>query len=351
MSQARPISVHFPTIILSPDVRDHLLWLGVANSLAMDFLVRKKVSLKMSYTIMDSLPFPRDFQSTPFSSEIVHRTCALCAVGPEMQAFREAALDAGILSSLDEVVEDLDRRAVLAAEIDVLVAREVYGLGKNEMLYILDPVNILGEDCGIETFKALRNREYREFNEFRTQRLIEEAWDRLTIAETRPAPADLPDGAWARATQQPHDAGAALTAILKAIDGPTPREAIRFAAALVLEPHLLTALLPAAQAQQWRRLNGQEAEPRTGNVFGFAARTNQGWGTSVSNHRGNGRLIEDLSTGTWAPGPGLDVFDTTGWPDGRAHFVLEALRSLDLASTVSFMPDEVRDWIAHAAAA
>jgi hypothetical protein len=43
------------------------------------------------------------------------------------------------------------------------------------MLYILDP----GKDSRIETFKALRNREQRDFGEFRTQRLIEEAWDRL----------------------------------------------------------------------------------------------------------------------------------------------------------------------------
>lgn len=328
-----------------------LLWLGIANSLAMDYIVRKKVSLTMSYTIMDTLPFPRDFKKAPVAIEIASRACALCAVGPEMQAFREAAINAGILGSLDDVVEDPDRRAVLAAEIDVLVAREVYGLSKNEMLYILDPDNILGKDCGIETFKALRNREQREFNEFRTQRLIEEAWDRLTITEAKLALAELPDGAWTRATQQPHDAGAALTAILKVINGPTPSRTVRFAAALVLEPRLLTALLPAAQAQEWRRLVGQEAEPRTGNVVGFAARTNQGWGTSVSNHRGNGRLIEDLSTGTWTPGPGLDVFDTAGWPDGRASFALEALRSLDLDSIVDSMPDEIRDWIAHAAAA
>ena len=60
---------------------------------------------------------------------------------------------------------------MLAAEIDVLVARDIYGLTKDEMLYILDPANILGEDCGIETFKALRNREMRDFDEFRTQRL------------------------------------------------------------------------------------------------------------------------------------------------------------------------------------
>lgn len=96
-----------------------------------------------------------------------------------MRAFREAAVEVGVLHSVKDVVEDPDGRAVLAAEVDVLVARDVYGLTKDEILYILDPANILGEDCGIETFKALRNREQREFNEFRTQRLIEEAWDRM----------------------------------------------------------------------------------------------------------------------------------------------------------------------------
>jgi hypothetical protein len=109
--------------------------------------------------------------------------------------------------------------------------------------------------------------------------------------------------------------------------------------------------LPNAQAREWRRLVGQEADLRTGNVVGFAARTNQGWGTAISNHRGNGRLIENISVGTWAPGPGLDAFETAGWPDGRAGFVLEALRALDLDAAITSMPDEVRNWISHAAAA
>ncbi len=165
----------------------------------------------------------------------------------------------------------------------------------------------------------------------------------------QPVAAYLPDQAWIRAAQQPNDAGAALTAILKAVNGPTPSRTVRLAAAMVLEPHLLTSLLPEAQAREWRRLVGQEAEPRTGNMVGFAARTNQGWGTAVSNHRGNGRLIENLAAGTWARGPGLDAFDTVGWPDGRAGFVLEALAALDLDATVTAMPDEVRGWITHAA--
>ena len=169
-----------PTIeFSSDDIAYGLLWLGVANSFAMDFLVRPKVSLHMTYTIMDSLPFPRDFASTPSAVAIARRVCSLCAVGDEMEAFRKQAAKAGILEAPDAVIEAPDQRAVVAAEIDVLVARDVFGQSKQEMLYILDPDNILGPDCGVETFKALRNAELREFKEFRTQRLIEEAWDRV----------------------------------------------------------------------------------------------------------------------------------------------------------------------------
>lgn len=160
-------------------IEDLLLWLGVANSFVMDFLVRKKVSLTLSYTIMDSLPFPRDFERAPAAAEITRHVCTLCAVGPEMADLRDQAVDVGILASQGDLIEDPDHRAKCAAEIDALVARKVYGLTKREMLYILDPANVLGEECGIETFKALRNREIRELGEFRTQRLILDAWDRI----------------------------------------------------------------------------------------------------------------------------------------------------------------------------
>lgn len=169
-----------PTIeMVNADTSTLLLWLGVGNSFAIDFLVRMKVSLHMSYTIMDSLPFPRDFSHTPAANEIARRVCMLCAVGPEMEEFRREAIQDGILQDLDSVAEDPEHRAVLAAEIDALVARDVFRMKKEEMLYILDPKNILGEECDVETFKALRNAELRALGEFRTQRLIEEAWDRV----------------------------------------------------------------------------------------------------------------------------------------------------------------------------
>jgi hypothetical protein len=158
---------------------DMLLWLSVANSLTMDFIVRKKVALKMSYTIMDSLPFPRDRRRTTGAEAIIARAFALSAVGPEMEDFRRSASNSPGVPQGVSPAENQEIRAHLMAEIDALVAHEVFGLTRDELRYVLDPDNLLGEGSGVETFKALRNREKRQLGEYRTQRLVLEAWDRF----------------------------------------------------------------------------------------------------------------------------------------------------------------------------
>jgi hypothetical protein len=169
-----------PTILLAGgSPADILLWLGVANTQTMDFLVRKKVALTMSYTIMDTLPFPRDRSTTPAAEAIIARAYALSACGPEMAGFRASAPGTPGIPLGIEPVEDPNERARLTAEIEVLVAREVYGLSRDDLLFLLDPDNILGPNSGVETFKALRNREQRTYGEYRTQRMVLEAWDRL----------------------------------------------------------------------------------------------------------------------------------------------------------------------------
>lgn len=336
------------------------------NSMTLDFVARQKIGgTHVTYGYLKQFPIlPPSFYVASRLSFVMSRVRELTYTSHKMAPFARDLGYEGPPFAWDE-----DRRTHLRADLDAFYAR-AYGLNRDELRYILDPADVKGDDYPSETFRVLKEREVRQFGEYRTRRLVLEAWDRMEadgtfvnlglgagqIASTaptvqRPALVTLPDGAWIRAAQQPNDAGAALTAILKAIDGPAPIRTIRLAAAMMLEPHLLTSLLPDARAREWRRLVGQESEPRTGNVVGFTARTNQGWGAAVSNHRGNGRLIENLSAGTWAPGPTLDAFDTAGWPDGRAAFVLEALAALDLNATVTSMPDEVRDWIAHASAA
>jgi hypothetical protein len=82
---------------------------------------------------------------------------------------------------------DPDRRAQLRAELDAYYAR-LYGLTRDELRYILDPTDLMGDDYPSETFRVLKNNETRAFGEYRTQRLVLEAWDAQearTIAATR----------------------------------------------------------------------------------------------------------------------------------------------------------------------
>ncbi len=82
----------------------------------------------------------------------------------------------------DPFAFDPTRRAQLRAELDAYYAR-LYGLNHDELRYILDPADVLGEDYPSETFRVLKNKEINEFGEYRTRRLVLEAWDRLEAGE------------------------------------------------------------------------------------------------------------------------------------------------------------------------
>ena len=101
---------------------------------------------------------------------------------------------------------DQARRAVLRAELDAYYAR-LYGLTRKQLRYILDPADLTpreladildpGEevedplalegytarveasDFPGETFRVLKEKELREYGEYRTRRLVLEAWERL----------------------------------------------------------------------------------------------------------------------------------------------------------------------------
>jgi len=60
----------------------------------------------------------------------------------------------------------------------ILLAR-LYGLTRNELRYILDPKEVHGEDFPGETFRVLKEKEVSLYGEYRTRRLVLEAWDRF----------------------------------------------------------------------------------------------------------------------------------------------------------------------------
>lgn len=70
------------------------------------------------------------------------------------------------------------RRAQIRAELDAYYAR-LYGLTRDELRYILDPKEVYGEDFPGETFRVLKEKEIKQFGEYRTRRLVLEAWDEM----------------------------------------------------------------------------------------------------------------------------------------------------------------------------
>lgn len=156
----------------------------------------------------------------------------------------------------------------------------------------------------------------------------------------------LPDGAWARPkTRLGGEHLAALAAVLKACERPTPIRDLRLTALLAMKPSLLTPSLTAPQAALWRRLVGPEAESMLPGVAESDSAENQAWGQAVRQLRGTGHLIEDASSQTWAPGNGLDAIDTSGWPEGRVQFVMDVLRQRNVEELIVTLPSTVQEWI------
>ncbi|MGH8722967.1 MAG: hypothetical protein ACREU4_13335, partial [Burkholderiales bacterium] len=78
---------------------------------------------------------------------------------------------------------DETRRAQLRAELDAFFAIK-YRLTRDELVYVLDPAKVKGPNYPSETFRVLKEKEERPppqgFGEYRTERLVLAAFDRLT---------------------------------------------------------------------------------------------------------------------------------------------------------------------------
>ena len=71
-----------------------------------------------------------------------------------------------------------DRRTRIRAELDAYYAI-LYGLTEHQLRYVLDPSAVHGEEFPGESFRVLKQNERTAFGEYRTQRLILEAFQRL----------------------------------------------------------------------------------------------------------------------------------------------------------------------------
>jgi hypothetical protein len=144
-------------------------------ALALDFAARQKIGgTTLNYFYLKQFPIlPPDRYTEADLAFIVPRVLELTYTAHDLQAW---AQDLGFEGP--PYAFDPDRRAQLRAELDAWYAR-LYGLTHDELRYILDPSDIMGEDYPSETFRVLQKNEMREFGEYRTQRLVLAAWDHI----------------------------------------------------------------------------------------------------------------------------------------------------------------------------
>ncbi|MGE0014513.1 MAG: hypothetical protein AB7S62_20045, partial [Azoarcus sp.] len=184
--------------------------LGNLCSLVLDYCARVKVGgTHLTYGYLKQFPIlPPDRYTEADLDFIVPRVLELTYTARDLQPWAEELVSAWKTETGDwkpgtpEAIRrtpltpfpyDPDRRATLRAELDAYYAR-LYGLTEEELRYILDPADVMGEDYPSETFRVLKNKELKEFGEYRTQRLVLEAWGRLEQA----SPAIIPQAQPAR---------------------------------------------------------------------------------------------------------------------------------------------------------
>ena len=146
------------------------------SSTTLDYAARQKLgSTSLTYLYFKQFPAlaPKNYSSTDHLF-LTPRVLELTYTSHSMRPWAEDLGHTGTPFAFDP-----DRRAQLRAELDAFFARK-YGLSRDELRYILDPADTHGKSYPSETFRGLKRNEIERYGEYRTQRLVLTAFDRLT---------------------------------------------------------------------------------------------------------------------------------------------------------------------------
>ncbi len=183
------------------------LLLAMMSSLVFDYTTRQKIGgSHASIGFVKQFPVLRPDQISDWAQElIIERVAELCYFNHDLDGWMDELWhDDGMtddlrtrllnrleacnglhfdddkqpmpeFSNMQPYIYNVERRAVDQAELDAIFAH-LYGLSTEDLRYILDPEDVCGKGCINETFRVLKDRELRELGEYRTKRLVLEAW-------------------------------------------------------------------------------------------------------------------------------------------------------------------------------
>lgn len=144
-------------------------------SIVQDYIVRCKLGgSNMNLHYVQQFPvLPPAAYSAEAEAYITERVVRLVYTADNMRPF---AADMGYRGA--PFAWDENERALLRAELDAVYAK-LYGLSRADLAYILDPTTYYGDKCPTVTFPTLQANEIKAYGEYRTQRLVLEAYDRV----------------------------------------------------------------------------------------------------------------------------------------------------------------------------
>lgn len=162
---------------------------GMMSSLIFDYCSRQKIGgthASINYVKQFPVLTPDQIPSTT-QWQIVKRVAELCYFNHDMDGWaselwdemnEEQRAELPQLGAQQPWIYDPERRAILQAELDAIFAH-LYGLNTEDLRYILDPEDVCGKGCINETFRVLKDNEIRQYGEYRTKRLVLEAWNKF----------------------------------------------------------------------------------------------------------------------------------------------------------------------------
>lgn len=175
--------------IFKEGIRDSSIFYTMSASIVFDYTVRQKIG-GSNIAFFNVYQFPvltPDQIPDPMQWQIVKRVAELCYFNHDLDGWAEELWEEMTdeqraelpqLGNKQPWIFNPDRRALLQAELDAIFAH-LYGLTTEDLRYILDPEDVCGEGCINETFRVLKDNEIRQYGEYRTKRLVLDAWNRF----------------------------------------------------------------------------------------------------------------------------------------------------------------------------
>jgi len=218
----------YPEIFFLSSTELTCCFVACLSTIPFDYFVRQKIAgTTLNFFILKQFPvLPPTRYSPAAIGFIAPRVIELVYTAYDLQSFAQDVLNEIGSETWNEWFPhsplatphspprpfpwDEGRRATLRAELDAYYAR-LYGLNRKQLRYILDPADLTARelkdildpweevadpldpagydarraasDFPGETFRVLKEKELRQYGEYRTRRLVLEAWDRLEGVE------------------------------------------------------------------------------------------------------------------------------------------------------------------------